>query len=546
MTAFKDAGLEYVTLQAENFLENHLLESLDEEVIEELDDVVRDNQLACSPFARSGRAELLLHEQYPQLAQDIDEERQRRVRDMAFKTSQKEEEKKLSSSVKGRFGSLEDFSLISPAQGNKTGSGRNEPFSPDLRPKGTQTDLMFSMDEDEGLLDSPSVRPQKSPDSRKQTDLDQLPLLATSFQDKKQKAVARSPLASPPVHEQASPDTLRIDGTLSATTPKKSGNPWASSTLSTAKLDLRDIMNEASPGRSALSAGLAAQKASEASAAKSQQPTKISQKERKRQQQMQAEQAAKAALTPPVKTAWEKSPDESKSSPWKTVSRDSMASSLPKVTATETLPEAAAPMRQTATAPPPITKPLVAAETSTKSIPRRTQSPDTRHSGQSRKPKTSTAPPLRPPPNPMTAATNTTSTFSSDMSSKPVVPHSKSYIKPASRSELTLGLSMADIIDQEKRNREMVKEAVAKRSLMEIQQEQVRLRIPTCVVPSRVVLLWYTKILTDKRRRSRSGGMRNRDGRRRRRLYVWQGSGSERVRKRGGDAGEEMGRGEGV
>ena len=56
--------------------------------------------------------------------------------------------------------------------------------------------------------------------------------------------------------------------------------------------------------------------------------------------------------------------------------------------------------------------------------------------------------------------------------SKPITPHSKSYIKPASKSEPTLGLSMADIIDQEKRNREMVKEAVAKRSLMEIQQEQ--------------------------------------------------------------------------
>lgn len=468
--AFKDAGLEYITLQAENFLENHLLENLDEEVIEELDTVVRDNQLVCSPFARSDRAELLLHEQYPHLAQDIDEERQRRVRDMAFKTSQKEEERKLSSSVKGRLGSLEDFTVISPVQGSKTGPGRNEPFSPDLRPKGTQADLMFSMDEDEGPLDSPSIRPQKVPDSRKHSDLDRLPPLASSFHDRKQKAVARSPLASPPGHEQTSPNTLGIIGSLGAgatTTPKKPGNPWASSALPTGKLDLRDIMNEASPGpvTSALSAGLAAQKANEASVlvAKSQQTTKISQKERKRKQQMQAEQATKtAAHTPPAKTAWEKSAESS--SPWKIVSKDNSASSLPKAAKATELPPAAS-------APQPLTKPLVAAETSAKSMPRRTQSPDTRHSGQSRKtPNANTAHPVCPPPKAMT------STFSSDMSSKPIAPHSKSYIKPVSKSESTLGLSMADIIDQERRNREMVKEAVAKRSLQEIQQEEEELR----------------------------------------------------------------------
>lgn len=375
---------------------------------------------------------------------------------MAFKANQKEEEKKLSSSVKGRFGSLEDFTAVSPVQGNKAGPRRNEPFSPDLRPKGTQADLMFSMDEDEGLLDSPSVRPHKVVlDSRKQSDLDQLPPLGSSFPDRKQKAVARSPLTSPPGYEQDSPSTL--------TTPKKPGNPWASSALPTAKLDLRDIMNEASPGpgTSALSAGLAAQKANEP---KSQQPTKISQKERKRQQQIQSEQAAKtAALTPSAKTAWEK-PAES-SSPWKTVSKDNNSTpSLPQAAKTTEFPPAAP-------VPQPMNKPLVAAETATKSLPRRTQSPDTRHSGQSRKtPSSSTAAPVRPPPKPMT------STFSSDMSSKPIAPHSKSYIQPASKSESTLGLSMADIIDQERRNREMVKEAVAKRSLQEIQQEEEELR----------------------------------------------------------------------
>ncbi|KUI69895.1 BTB/POZ domain-containing protein 1 [Cytospora mali] len=437
ITEFKDAGLEYITLQMEDMLENHLLDDLDSELLEELDEVVRDNQLARYPFAKSGRAEMLLHEQYPELAQDIDEERQRRVKEMAFRANQRDEEKKLSSSLKAKFGSLEEFSPLSPALDkprSKAKAGRNEPFSPDLRPKAAQPDLMFNMDDDEGQVDSPSIRPKKSQDMRRQSDLDQIPPLSGSYRDEKGKSVYRSLVLSPPAGTSiASSQEMCI---------QKSGQPWASAKLPTDKLDLREIMHEASPAHSALSAGIAAQKAKEASA-RPQQP-RLSQKERKRQQQLQAEQAA---LTPSVKTAWEKS------SPWQTVTNGSKPS--PQDVLTE------APKKAL-----PSTKSLVAAEGSTQSIPRRTQSPDTRHSGQSRTP--AKTPPVRPSPKPTSSMSN----FSADMSSKPVVPHSKSYIKPAPKAEPTLGLSMADIIDQERRNLESVKEAVAKRSLEEIQQEQ--------------------------------------------------------------------------
>lgn len=451
MTAFKDAGLEYIALQAENFLENNLLESLDEEVIEELDSVVRDNQLAHYPFARSGRAELLLHEQNPDLTQDIEEERQRRVREMAFRANQKEEEKKLSSSLKGRFGSLEDSAHHSPSldkQAGKRRSSRNEPFSPDLRPKSTQADLMFDMDDDEGLIDSPSVRPQRTSDAKKQLELDSLPLLSGPNHDEKQKVVARPPMVSSPA------GTTPIHSNLAArpavTTPGKTGNPWAPAALPTTKLDLRKLMGESS-GPSALSAGLAAQKAKDA--AKPQQ-TKVSQKERKKQQQLQAEQAAKIASTRPT-VAWDKASVDAPSSPWKMVS----SGPKPSLNAAKVELPASAPSNP---------KPLLAAEVSAKSISRRTQSPDTRHSGQSRTPTTAT--PVRPPSKPN--ASVTTSTFAADDPSKPIIPHSKSYIKPACKSESILGLSMADIIDLERRKQEAVKEAAAKRSLMEIQQEQ--------------------------------------------------------------------------
>lgn len=451
VTEFKDAGLEYITLQLENMLENNLLAELDEELLIDLDEVVRSNQLARYPFARSGRAALLLHEQYPNLAQDIDEERQRRVKEMAFKASQKEDEKKLSSSLKGRFGSLEDIQPASPSLEKfkgKWAAKRNEPFSPDLRPKAGQADLMFDMDEDEGPLESPSLRPKRAVGSRQKTELDQIPPLSDSFRGQRPKPSRDSALGSPPAGLGL--DSTSMTGQPSATPPVKSGSPWASAKLPTAKLDLKEIMNETPPARSALSAGLAAQQARDASAKPSQ--TRLSQKERKKLQHLQAEQAAGFAKELSDKTPWEKPKADSRPSPWKAASAESKV----------------APKDSRADAPqsaPPVTKPLVAAEASPKSIPRRTQSPDTRHSGQSRPP--AATPPVRPPPR-----TSSTSTFSGDMSSKPVVPHSKSYIKPATKSEPIIGLSMADIIDQERRTLESAKEAVAKRSLMEIQQEQ--------------------------------------------------------------------------
>ena len=68
-----------------------LLDNLDEDLLAELDQVVRENQLARCPFARSGRADVLLHDRHPTLAEDIDEDRQARVKEMAYKASQKDE-----------------------------------------------------------------------------------------------------------------------------------------------------------------------------------------------------------------------------------------------------------------------------------------------------------------------------------------------------------------------------------------------------------------------------------------------------------------------
>jgi inhibitor of Bruton tyrosine kinase len=415
VTSFKDAGLEYLCLQLESMLENHLLDDLDEDLSLELDEAVRDNQLAHFPFARSRRAELLLHEKYPDLAADVIEERQVRVKEMAFKAAQ-------------------------AAQ-----VGRNTPFSPTLRPKKSTADMIFDMDDDT-LADSPKLR---ASDGRIELDNEPITQLPKSWQQGKAKDVAQSmgsSLGTTPVRTPV----------LSSTRPEmesppqrgfqigaKQSAPWAPTPLSTSKLDLKGIMSETGSG-SALSTGLAAQKAKESTASPKPQ-TKVSQKERKRQMQAQAEAQAADKVQQASHTPWE-TVSGKRPAPWKTPSSSS------NTPAKETLPSpsAARPV------PAPAVKPSVASEAGAKLSKTRTASPDTRFSGQGRAHTTPAVP----------------SSSGPRQSRKPLIPHSQSYTTRPPKPEMPLGLSMADIMGQQTREQELVKEAVSKRSLQEIQQEQ--------------------------------------------------------------------------
>ncbi|KAM0265640.1 hypothetical protein ACHAQJ_000074 [Trichoderma viride] len=452
---FMNTGLEYICLQLESMLENHFLDSLDEELLYELDGKVRDNQLACFPFAKSGRAELLLHEKYPDLAADIEEERRRRVKEMAFKYARREEEKRSYSAYKSRFGSLDDSArgLETPEKSNiQSKMGRNEPFSPALRPKDSNADMIFDM-EDEGPSGGSSlVSPQLSPPlTRTDIDVGQISKLPAEWKRSKAKEKAelsQSPISSLPSHQQPiieSVTPISKEAKNNLESPYSASNsPWASATLSTAKLDLKDIMSEAS-GKSALTAALSAQTTKD-SAGKP--LSKMSQKERKKQMQIQLEAQQVAAQEEQVKAIpWEtESPSNKKQPPWKS------AAPIPKTSLQQAMASDAA--QQSAISAN--AKLLVVSESDPQSTQRRTASPDTRFPGQGR------------PGN----SSPQTSSGVDKSHSRPLVPHSKSYIKPAPKTESTLGLSMADIIGQQQREQEMVKEAVAKRSLQEIQEEQ--------------------------------------------------------------------------
>ncbi|KAL2128127.1 hypothetical protein VTI74DRAFT_9628 [Chaetomium olivicolor] len=466
VTEFKDVGLEYICLQLETMLENHLLDELDEDLLLELDEVVRDNQAAQSPFVRSGRTEALLHESNPWLAEEIDEERQIRIKEIAFKM-QREEERKLSSAVKTKSGSSDDASPLTPTPDRVRKASRAgvvEASSPSLRPKGSQVELMFDMEEEEpSPVISPSLRPRKSVEGG--PDVDQIPTLGSSFKGTGKKIWLNLHTMSPASPLGPLPTPVTISPEMPTSTPMKAGQPWGAAASSASKLDLRDIIQSETANQSALSAGLAAERKENIPKLAQ---TKMSQKEKKRQQQ--AAQAAQAALLAakanPPKNAWERSPNEQQASPWKTVSKGKMPSNDP------------------ASANPEPAKKFLTPDAASSSIPihRRTASPDTRFSGQ-RTPNTpTTKPSVATPskPNASTAPSNalaprasiSTSTSDQTQQQKPLVPHSKIYIPPAPKAEPLLGLSMEDIMGQQTRDKQQVREAVAKRSLQEIQQEQ--------------------------------------------------------------------------
>ncbi|KAI0113023.1 hypothetical protein F4814DRAFT_420344 [Daldinia grandis] len=447
VTEFKDKGLEYICLQMESMLENHLLDDLDEDLLLELDEVVRDNQLARCPFVRSGRADLLLHGRNPDLAQDIGEERQRRVKEMAYKVIQKEDERKLSTSFKSRVGSLDESTSISPMTDRsrrKSKTVRNEPFTPELRPRDSHADLIFAMDEEGSPSSRTPVSPSPQPfQSSERNELDQLSTLSSPWKNSKGKFVEDhiTPNSTTQIstsRSNLSPATLQNDPTRGV---PSTGNPWGPSSLPTSRLDLREVLAESRPVQSALSAELAAERREASSKAT---PQKMSQKERKRQLQQQAELATRQesqSQQPP--SPWTKV-GEKDDSPWQKAPLVSKASLTDVPEYSAGLP--AGPLKP---------KPLLTAEiSSSKSIPQRTASPDTRFSGQKSNSETQV-------PTPATQS-----------KPKQLTPHSKSYIKRAPRPEQEIGLGLADIIGEQRREQESVREAVAKRSLQEIQQEQ--------------------------------------------------------------------------
>ncbi|KFY13732.1 hypothetical protein V492_03065 [Pseudogymnoascus sp. VKM F-4246] len=431
---FKEAGLEYVCLQLETMLDNHLLNDLDDDLLAELDEVVRENQLACLPFAKSGRAELLLHERHPSLVGELDEDRQRKLRDMAFRISLRDEDAKLSSSFKARLGGFDGAS--SPPSANMTPRRQNTPqnASPSIRPKDSTADLMFDMEDDEsstpGAL-SPPVQPLGSttPLGGSNTALP-----PPDFRSKGKKLIFGRDSSLPNAAQESTTPPVGSPGA----NPKK----WVSPGLPSTKLNMREIMSQASSNQtSSLSMGISAQREKDEAASRAAAP-KLSQKERKKQQQQAAleqEQLVKQAAR-----------NEGPSGPWQVAAAGPRVNLSDIVGGDSSTPPTGASSLKVPT-PSPGRRPRAA-------------SPDTRFSGQRGKldmsPQSYRSQHSRGPVTPQMTK------------SSPLATNRELFPELGARVEPTLQLSMADIIGQQKREQDLVKEAVAKRSLQEIQEEQ--------------------------------------------------------------------------
>lgn len=473
VTEFKDAGLEYICLSLESVLQNGLLDELDEDLIFELDQVVRENQVACLPIAKSGRAEALLFEKYPELAEQIDRRKRAKVDAVMLKSKYTDSSARISSSLKA--GSYDDLASSPMQQKARRRSGKDvkavqesPSLAPSLKGKGSVADLMFDMDDDvdvDNELDLDASRSIKSPTSAIGGPVQDIPLDAESMSSPWQipkitggRDVPDSAIASPSSQTPRGFGTPSLDSRATPI-PRPADKPWGTAALPMSKLDLNAIMAETSSGQpSNISLALSAQaKKEERGTGSSFAATKLSQKERKKMQQQQASQVATSPVaketSTPAASPWQMKPPAAKVALKDVINSTSPAAATPSPPTT-TRPNLT--MRQTLANNGPASKAKADALTSTTSAPTVPQTTPATDKNKNKAP------------------AHDGKGFAIDMNSTstPALPQSIRHIQSTPHAEASVGLSMADILSMQQAEKESIAQAGAKRSLQEIQAEQ--------------------------------------------------------------------------
>ncbi|KAK3050592.1 hypothetical protein LTR09_008232 [Extremus antarcticus] len=450
---FKDAALEYLCLSLESLLQGHHLNELDEDLLEELDNVVRENQLACMPFAKSGRAELLLHERHPELAATIERDRRARIDAVA---------------LRARYVGLDTFSpgsvgdeVISPptqSKARRKSGNLLNPASPRLKAMASSKDMMFPMDDESDAAlrspeQSPSIRPLSK--ARASDAFSSSPREDLWFDSRGR--VLPSPTIGPQTGS-ATPRSPQIAGR----SPPSGAQSWRLTPLTAPKTDMRDIMAQASTSNrtSSLSLGLASSMADigDAPTPFSLPAPKMSQKDRKRLQHSQQSEGpvpqVEVKSTPPAASkspiAWQ-AVGASKPATLKEIMSGSSSRSSSKAPTARAASTPQLTMRQTVANAKPsssIQKPVIG--------PSGQANVQQRSISESKQPVIASPEPVRSPQ--VTQHSN----------SKPI-PQSIRHRPPP---EPILGLSMSEIVAQQQYEKAAVKEAVAPRNLQDIQAEQ--------------------------------------------------------------------------
>ncbi|KAF2874305.1 hypothetical protein BDV95DRAFT_627041 [Massariosphaeria phaeospora] len=441
---FKDAALEYVCLSLEAVMQNGALDELDDDLLAELNQVVHENQLAYLPIARSGRAEALLFDKYPELAERI--ERGKRAKIDAIVISNKFSEGDGIASTSFRAQSLEELSTSplrqrtrrKPSRGGRTEAG-SPAITPALKGKMSVPDLMFEMSEGE----------DEEPETEEKIRQPQFTEASTEIQST-QTATAHPKEDWSETKTRSSPSGLGISDDVDSSPrtlkePRPPGRPWGSSPLGSTKLDMKDIMAQASHTEpSNLSLGFSQQEEEQHFSGSIN--AKMSQKERKRIQQAQQlglpVTIERPQATPPT------------TSPWQATSQRK-ASINPAVAPSPTPPRASSTphltMRQTVANKPALSK---HEDHTVPSKPSRSVS----GSGPSSQ--------NRP---------TSSSGKGMSVSITPIpTPHSVRHIPLPSHSPTSpsQNMSILEILSLQQAEKDYVRDAAAKRSLQEIQQEQ--------------------------------------------------------------------------
>ncbi|PVI05046.1 hypothetical protein DM02DRAFT_517328 [Periconia macrospinosa] len=445
---FKDAALEYVCLSLEAVMQNGSLDELDDDLLLELNQVVRDNQLAFLPFARSGRAEALLFDKYPELAEKIERGKRAKIDAIILSNKFADSDGTIPNSFRAQ--SLEELS-VSPlrqrARLRASKEGKVEADSPAATPilkgKASVTDLIFDMSDGESDGESKTkIRQPQFTDTSVSKHHDASGLLESLEQTwtearRKNSLPPHEPvLAKPSVLPSPSPLFLR------PAVERVPGRPWGSTPVAAAKFDLKDIMAETPSDRpSNLSLGFSQQEKDEKVTGSFH--AKPSQKERKRMQQAQLlghptekPQPAPPAVSPWQATSHRKASLSPASGPTPSPSRTPSTTQLT--------------MRQTIA-----NKKVGTAKKDAEEKPPRNQRSGSRNGS-----------PSQPRPQ---------SERGMSVSTTPIpTPHSVRHIPLPSHSPTSPSqhLSMEEILSLQQAEKVSIQDAAAKRSLQEIQQEQ--------------------------------------------------------------------------
>ncbi|KAK6351272.1 hypothetical protein TWF718_004437 [Orbilia javanica] len=473
---FKEVCFEYIFRNLDTMMETRALEEFDEDLMAELDEAVKERQLAYMPFTRSGRAEAELLERHPHLAASADNEQQELLQLLEggpIPSSSTAEVDFASSPASYRQSSsfrAGSYEKQRRRRSSKSGQERPPAKTPPLLPV-QGSELIFDMDDEDSGSKSRKTPISQSPALNRNDSygLGTTPKTDVWYDSKGKQIGLEGVLVSP------------SQGPLNQAIPGETASkPWTLGPgIQSSKLDMREIITQASKNRTSnLSLGLSSASIDTAGvgglpASNFTAPitTKVSQKERKRQQQLQAQQAA-CSPAPALASTPDKPTIAPKASPWKVVRSPSNPLSLqqqppPSPLSTPRKENAPNKLLDVSQTPPP-TQSLLNFNTPPRQVtsPKGTQPVVSKHNLPT------------PPPQAHTLRYNSSGNVipagPSKSVSSPTQPRSERYDDfPALSGRVEqFHVPLAEIIQQEQIQQDIIKGKGPKQSLQEIQQEQ--------------------------------------------------------------------------